>query len=417
MRGRCAAAADSSAPGAHRIAAGSLSPRMWPSSRSPALGLIGTTGTPASSAPDDGDARLGHRQRPHPHALCPRDLLGHVRGGVAHLRVGQLALREAQGETVGRLAESREEHGLGSFHAMQVAEVSEFGAPEVLHLAERPDPAPGPDEVVVRIRAANVNPTDLATRAGVHSPPGLELPYVPGWDLAGEVTAVGGSVDGFAPGDRVVGMIPFGRIGGRVGAYAQAAGVEPGWLSPLAGDVEDAVAATLPLNALTARQALDIIAAPPGSTLLVTGASGAVGGFATQLAARDGVRVIAQASTDDEEWVASLGAAEVLPRSADLASIDTVDAVLDAVPLGPVVDRAPARRRHGRVHTPARRRRPIGPSLRDRPRDARRGRTARAGARSRRRGSAHARRAHAAARQRRARPRARRGRRAARRSS
>jgi NADPH2:quinone reductase len=218
---------------------------------------------------------------------------------------------------------------------MQVAEVSEFGAPEVLHLAERPDPAPGPDEVVVRIRAANVNPTDLATRAGVHSPPGLELPYVPGWDLAGEVTAVGGSADGFAPGDRVVGMIPFGRIGGRVGAYAQAAGVEPGWLAPLAGDVEDAVAATLPLNALTARQALDIIAVPPGSTLLVTGASGAVGGFATQLAVRDGVRVIAQASTDDEDWVASLGAAEVLPRSADLASIDTVDAVLDAVPLGP----------------------------------------------------------------------------------
>ncbi|HEY7622992.1 MAG TPA: NADP-dependent oxidoreductase [Solirubrobacteraceae bacterium] len=218
---------------------------------------------------------------------------------------------------------------------MQVAEVSEFGAPEVLHLAERPDPAPGPDEVVVRIRATNINPTDLATRAGVHSPPGLELPYVPGWDLVGEVTAVGGSVDGFAAGDRVVGMIPFGRIGGRVGAYAQAAAVEPGWLAPLEGDVEDEVAATLPLNALTARQALDIIAPPPGSTLLVTGASGAVGGFATQLAARDGVRVIAQASTDDEDWVASLGAAEVLPRSADLAAIDTVDAVLDAVPLGP----------------------------------------------------------------------------------
>jgi NADPH:quinone reductase-like Zn-dependent oxidoreductase len=218
---------------------------------------------------------------------------------------------------------------------MQVAEVSVFGGPEVLHLAEWPDPAPGPAEVVVRIRAANVNPTDLATRAGVHSPPGLELPYVPGWDLAGEVTAVGGSAEGFAPGDRVVGMIPFGRIGGRVGSYAQAAAVEPAWLASLPGDVEDAVAATLPLNALTARQALVLIAAPPGSTLLVTGASGAVGGFATQLAARDGVRVVAQASHDDEDWVASLGAAEVLPRSADLAGIGSVDAVLDAVPLGP----------------------------------------------------------------------------------
>jgi NADPH:quinone reductase-like Zn-dependent oxidoreductase len=218
---------------------------------------------------------------------------------------------------------------------MEAAEVSVFGGPEVLHVADRPDPAPGPAEVVVRIRAANVNPTDLATRGGVHSPPGLKLPYVPGWDLAGEVTAVGGSADGFAPGDRVVGMIPFGRIGGRVGAYAQAAAVDPAWLAPLAGDLEDALAATLPLNALTASQALDLIAAPPGSTLLVTGASGAVGGFATQLAARDGVRVIAQASHDDEEWVASLGAAEVLPRSTDLAGIEAVDAVLDAVPLGP----------------------------------------------------------------------------------
>jgi NADPH:quinone reductase-like Zn-dependent oxidoreductase len=218
---------------------------------------------------------------------------------------------------------------------MHVAEVSAFGGPEVLHLAERPDPAPAPGEVVVRIRAASVNPTDLATRAGVHSPPGLELPYVPGWDLAGEVTAVGGSVERFAPGDRVVGMIPFGRIGGRVGAYAQAAAVDPDWLAPLPGEIGDAVAATLPLNALTARQALDLIAAPAGSSLLVTGASGAVGGYAVQLAVRDGVRVIAQASHDDEDWVTSLGAGEVLPRSADLAQAGPVDALLDAVPLGP----------------------------------------------------------------------------------
>jgi NADPH:quinone reductase len=218
---------------------------------------------------------------------------------------------------------------------MQVVEIPEFGAPEVLRLAERPDPAPAPGELVVRIRAANVNPTDLAFRAGVHSPPGVELPCVPGWDLAGEVVAAGSGADGFAAGDRVVGMIPFGRIGGRVGAYAQAAAVDPAWVARLPGNVADEVAATLPLNALTARQALDLIAAPAGSTLLVTGASGAVGGFATQLAARDGLRVIAQASHDDEEWVGSLGASEVLARGADLASVGQVDAVLDAVPLGP----------------------------------------------------------------------------------
>jgi NADPH:quinone reductase len=217
---------------------------------------------------------------------------------------------------------------------MVVAEVTAHGPPEVLRLAERPDPSPGRGEVVVRIRAANVNPTDIAVRSGQH-PRSPRPPFVPGWDLAGEVAAVGEGVEGFAPGDRVVGMIPFGRIGGRVGAYAEAAAVDQGWLAPLDGAVDDAIAATLPLNALTARQALDLIDAPTGSTLLITGATGAVGGFATQLAVGDGYRVLAQASTDDEDWVASLGATEVLPRSTDLSTVGPVDAVLDAVPLGP----------------------------------------------------------------------------------
>jgi NADPH:quinone reductase-like Zn-dependent oxidoreductase len=220
---------------------------------------------------------------------------------------------------------------------MHVAEVTAFGGPEVLRLAERPDPAPAPGEVVVRIRAANVNPTDLSVRSGQARSrmPDLRPPIVPGWDLAGEVTAAGSEASGFGPGDRVVGMIPFGRIGGRVGAYAQAAAVDPGWLAPLSTDIDDATAATLPLNALTAQQALDVIAAPAGATLLVTGASGAVGGFATQLAVRAGLRVLAQASHDDGEWVASLGPAEVIARNTDLATIGPVDAVLDAVPLGP----------------------------------------------------------------------------------
>jgi len=214
---------------------------------------------------------------------------------------------------------------------MHVAEVTAHGPPDVLRLAERPDPTPAAGEALVRVRAANVNPTDVAVRSGSH-PRSPQPPFVPGWDLCGEVVH---GVDGLAPGRRVVGMIPWGRIGGRVGAYAELAAVEPSWLAPLGGDVDDAGAATLPLNALTARQALDLIGAPPESTLLITGASGAVGGFATQLAARDGIRVLAQASTDDEDWVASLGAAEVIPRSADLASLGTVDAVLDAVPIGP----------------------------------------------------------------------------------
>jgi NADPH2:quinone reductase len=211
---------------------------------------------------------------------------------------------------------------------VRVAEVTAFGGPDVLRAAERPDPEPAPGEALVAIRAATINPTDLSTRDGSRRRrmPELEPPFVLGWDLAGEVPAGG---------ERVVGMIPFVQIGGRVGAYAEQAAVDPAWLAPLPDGVSFEDAATLPLNALTARQALDLLGLAAGETLLVTGASGGVGGFAVQLAVADGLRVIAVAARDDEDWVASLGAAEVLPRDADLGRVEPVDGVLDAVPLGP----------------------------------------------------------------------------------
>jgi NADPH:quinone reductase-like Zn-dependent oxidoreductase len=217
---------------------------------------------------------------------------------------------------------------------VRVAEVIRFGGPEVLHPGERPDPMPGPGELLVRIHAANINPTDLGARSGQikRRLPELEPPFVPGWDLAGEVVEGGG---GFAAGDRVVGFVPFTRIGGAKGSYAELAAVEPDWLAPLADDIGWVEGATLPLNALTAHEALARLGLPAGARLLVTGASGAVGGFAVQLGAAAGLRVVAQASGGDEDWVAGLGAAEVLPRDADLGAIETVDGVLDAVPLGP----------------------------------------------------------------------------------
>lgn len=219
---------------------------------------------------------------------------------------------------------------------MRVCEASGFGGAEVLRVAERPWPRPRADEVVVEITAATVNPTDLAARAGGHSRrmPDLQPPFVLGWDFAGVVSEAGPNVERFEPGDRVVGMIPWVRIGGRVGAYAQAVAVDPAWLAPLPGGLDDAAAATIPLNALTASQALDLIDAPPGSTILITGASGAVGGFATQLALRRGLLVVAVASNGDEKWVARLGAHRVLPRGTPLSQIAGVDALLDAVPVG-----------------------------------------------------------------------------------
>jgi NADPH:quinone reductase-like Zn-dependent oxidoreductase len=220
--------------------------------------------------------------------------------------------------------------------AMRVCEVTAFGGPEVLRPGERPWPVPRPREVVVEIAAANVNPSDIAARSGAHRHrlPHLAPPFVPGWDLAGVVRGLGEGASGFAVGDPVVAMIPWVPIGGRVGAYAQAAAVETEWLAARPPKLDAVTAATVPLNALTARQALDLIRAPAGARVLVTGASGAVGSFAVQLAAQAGLHVVAVASDGDEDWVTGLGAHEVLTRGANLASLDPVDAVLDAVPLG-----------------------------------------------------------------------------------
>lgn len=220
--------------------------------------------------------------------------------------------------------------------AMRVCEVTEFGGPEVLREAERPWPTAAAGEIVVEIAATNINPTDIAARSGAHRRriPDLEPPFVTGWDLSGVVSEANASDTPFSPGDRVVGMIPWGRIGGRVGAYAQAAAVKPEWLAPRPKNLDDILGATVPLNALTAHQALELIDAPAGATLLITGASGAVGGFATQLAAQRGLRVLAVASDADEDWVASLGPEQVLARDTDLADVGPVDAVLDAVPIG-----------------------------------------------------------------------------------
>jgi len=221
-------------------------------------------------------------------------------------------------------------------NTMRVCEVIEFGVPDVLREGRRPWPTPAPGEIVVEIAATNVNPTDIAARAGAHRRrmPDLEPPFVAGWDLSGVVSEVNAVNTGFKPGDRVVGMIPWARIGGTVGAYAQAAAVRPEWLARRPESLDDVQGATVPLNTLTAHQALELIDAPAGATLLITGASGAVGGFATQLAVQRGLRVLAVASDADEDWVASLGPDQVLARDTDFADIGPVDAVLDAVPIG-----------------------------------------------------------------------------------
>jgi NADPH:quinone reductase-like Zn-dependent oxidoreductase len=217
---------------------------------------------------------------------------------------------------------------------MRVIEVTAAGGPEVLQSAEKPDPTPGPGEAVVKVEAANVNPTDLGARTG-HGPRAMpDPPYVLGWDFAGEVLAVGEGAANVSPGDRVVGMIHWYDNEGQKGAYAEQVAVPADWLVPLPNALDATTAATIPLNALTAAQGLAILDLPAGASLLVTGASGAVGSFAVQLAKAAGLRVLAQASSGDEAWVQSLGADEVVPRDADLASVGPVDGLFDAVPVG-----------------------------------------------------------------------------------
>jgi NADPH:quinone reductase-like Zn-dependent oxidoreductase len=215
---------------------------------------------------------------------------------------------------------------------MRVVEVAELGGPEVLNVAERPEPEPGPGQVVVRVRAANVNPTDLGARVGrgrvVPDPP-----FILGWDLAGQVTAAGEGAD-LGPGDRVVGMVQWYEAGGSIGTYAESTVFDAEWLVPLPDGLDYETACTIPLNAVTARQGLELLDPPEGCDLLVTGASGGVGSFAVQLAKAAGHRVIAEAGHDDEAWPRELGADEVLPRGADLTTIDPVPAAFDAVPLG-----------------------------------------------------------------------------------
>jgi NADPH2:quinone reductase len=212
-----------------------------------------------------------------------------------------------------------------------------LGGPEVLQVTELPDPEAQPGQVVVRVRAVCVHPADVAATTGNIPRGPVHPPFLPGWDIAGEVASVGPDTAEFRVGDRVVGMIPWYLTRGAPGGYAEFVAADADWLVPLPDELDFAAAATVPLNAQTAHQGLALLSLGvliAGSTILVTGASGGVGGFAAQLAAQDGYRVLAQASDGDEEWVRGLGAQEVISRSADLAQAGPVPAVFDAVPVG-----------------------------------------------------------------------------------
>ena len=221
---------------------------------------------------------------------------------------------------------------------MRALVVSEFGGPEVLRVADLPVPEPGPGQVRIRVQATAVHPVDLATRSGALAARLPQRPYhALGWDLAGVVDAVGPSVAGCMEGDAVIGLSDwFETFTGTQVEYVvlDAAAIAP---APPGRTAEEA--ATLPLGGLTAAQALDALGLAPGRSLAVTGAAGAVGGFAVELAVHSGLSVYAVAGAEDEAFVTGLGAVHVPrtdgPAGALRAAVPGgVDGLLDAAVQG-----------------------------------------------------------------------------------
>jgi NADPH2:quinone reductase len=193
---------------------------------------------------------------------------------------------------------------------MRAIRIHEQGGPEVLVLEEIDDPSsPGDGEVVVRLDVAGVNMIDVQQRSGAY---GVEVPYTPGTEGAGEVAAVGSSVDGFEPGDRVA-------FAGLTGAYAELVVAPADRLVPVPTDVPTEIAAAVLLQGMTAHYLIGSVAPlEPGDLVVVHAAAGGVGLLLTQLAARRGLRVIGSTSTEEKAPLArEAGASDVVIRGRD----------------------------------------------------------------------------------------------------
>ncbi|GAA1490807.1 NADP-dependent oxidoreductase [Brachybacterium sacelli] len=212
---------------------------------------------------------------------------------------------------------------------MRAIGVTRYGGPEALHEIDVPGEELEPGTLRVRVSAAAVSPTDIGVRSGARATTTqAEGPGdVPGMDVAGIVAELGADGEaGLAVGDRVVGIV---TPSGAHGAYREEIVLPVGSVVRAPSGASDAEAATLPMNALTARHALDLLALEAGQTLAVTGAAGTLGGYLIQLARADGLTVVADAAEQDEELVRTLGADVVVRRGEDVA-----ERIREVVPQG-----------------------------------------------------------------------------------
>ena len=193
---------------------------------------------------------------------------------------------------------------------MRAIAVKSWGGREALELVDVEPPPVAPDGVLIRIRAASLNPVDYKVREGkLAGAFPHHFPVILGWDAAGVVEQVGPAVTWFRPGDAVYGYCRRHEL--EYGTYAEFTTVPEGFLAHLPEGLSFEEAAALPLASLTAHQSLERLGLRGGETLFVTGGAGGVGHFAIQLAHARGARVIASGSPGSHDFIRSLGAEPV----------------------------------------------------------------------------------------------------------
>jgi len=212
---------------------------------------------------------------------------------------------------------------------MKAAYISRQGGPEVFTYGDLPDPIAKAGEVVVDIHTASVNAADWKVRSGDYAKI-TDFPYILGRDFSGVVAETGDGVTDLAVGDPVFGVLDAGQEG----AYAEKVAVRADIIARKPDDLSHEAAVSLALTGLTAIVSLeDTLQLKSGETILIQGGAGGVAGFAIQLAKHLGATVITTASAANHDYVAGLGADQVIDyRTQDFTEVlSDIDAVFETV--------------------------------------------------------------------------------------